>query len=682
MSDIYMSGHEILVDPETGEEQKPQVDPGAQLVSWLVGRVQPWRDHRNRNYLSSWTEYWRLWRGQWDAADRTRQSERSRLIAPALSQAIEMSVAEVEEAVLSKEVWFDIADDIRDDDKLDAVLMRDQLREDMDAVGVRDKISEACLVAGIFGTGTLKVNTEVLPWAGLQRNEEGDLVTIDGEKVVVDYESYRPDQVIPDPAGRTVDEMLGIALEHKVPTHAIYEKIERDIYRRSAAPLLGGNHLPRENENALDMDERLTPAEADTTTVIEYHGKVPAKFLLMLQEAKGVLDEVVEEEAVMSPDIMVEAIVTYANDNVLLRAIPNPFVLKDRTVICFPWERVPGRFWGRGVAEKGYNPQKALDAELRARTDALAFVSAPMLGLDAGRIPRGFRPEVKPGKVWLTNGPPGEILQPVQIGALEPNTFNQTQELTQMVQMGTGAFDTATALRGQTASGGNAANAGSMLMGAFVKRSKRAIQNVSRNLLQPLIKKTALRYLQFDGQRYPFNDFDFAVKATLGVIAREMEQVNLTQLIGMLPDEGINTKLVAAKGFVELSSVINKAEIIQAIQQDQEQAAQMQQQQAQIEQQKAQMEQQLQAIATEGETLKNQKIIAEIRKLLAEAESTERQVDVKEVMAVLEGRRVGLQETEVEQFDRQNDLQDRRLDLQQRQLDIKEREVNSRGSKE
>lgn len=682
MSEITTQGHSILVDPESGELRKPVPQPGAQLVSWLVGRVQPWRDHRNRNYLSKWTEYWRLWRGQWDPADKSRLSERSRLIAPALSQAIEMSVAEVEEAVLGKESWFDIADDIRDEEKLDATLMRDQLREDMDTVEVRDKISEATLVSAIFGEGCIKVNTEVRGIEGLKRNSAGELVTKEGERVVVDYESYRPDQVIPDPAGRTVKEMMGIALEHRVPTHSVYEKIEAGLYLKDAAPLLGGNHLPRENENSLSLEERLTPVESDVTNVIEYHGKVPAKYLLRLQGASDPLDEIVLLEAERASDeVMVEAIVTYANDNVLLRAIANPFVLKDRTVICFPWEQVPGRFWGRGVAEKGYNPQKALDAELRARSDALGFVSAPMLGLDAGRIPRGFKPEVKPGKVWLTNGPPDEILRPVQIGALEPNTFNQTQELTQMVQMGTGAFDTATSLRGTTSSGGNAANAGSMLMGAFVKRSKRAIQNVSRKLLEPLIRKTALRYLQFDPVRYPFDDFTFHVKATLGVIAREMEQVNLTQLIGMLPDEGINTKLEAAKGFIELSSVLNKADIMAAIEQDKKQAQESQQQQQQIQQQQAAQEQDLGEIAKEGETLKNQKIIAEVRKLLAEAGSEERMVDVKEVLAILEKQRVGIQESEIEQFDRQNDLQVRRLDLQERQLDIKQQEVNNnRGS--
>lgn len=677
MSEVQTQGQEILVDPETGDVVKKKAQPGSELVSWLVGTVGPWRDHRNRNYLERWAEYWRMWRGIWDESDKNRASERSRLIAPALSQAIEMSVAEVEEAVLSREVWFDVSDDVNDEDRLDATLMRDQLLEDLDDVNARDVIAEGVLNAAIMGTGIIKVNTDVAKDSKPVRDPvDGGLTAQETERVYVCLEAYRPDQFIPDPAGRKISEMMGCAFEHDVPKHAILEKIEMGIYRDDAASLLGGN-INREHSHALNMNESILNGEAESCNVIEYHGKVPAKFLTRLQEAKTALDEIVELEAEMDDTTLVEAIVTYANDSVLLRAIPNPFALRDRAVVAFQWERVPGRFWGRGVAEKGYNPQKALDAEMRARADALGFISAPMLGIDAGRIPRGFKPEVKPGKVWLTNGPPDEVLRPVQIGALEPNTFNQTAELTQMVQMGTGAFDTATTLRGSTQSGGNAANAGSMMLGAFVKRSKRAIQNVDRNLLKPLIRKVALRYMQFAPDRYPFDDTSFKVNATMGIIAREIEQVNLTQLIGMLPDQGVQTKLAAAQGFIELSSVLNKSQIMQALEQDRQMAAQQQQAQQQAEQQKAQLENRLQEIALEGETLANQKVLAEIRKLLAQAQSEERMVDIKEIQAVLEGQKIQINAHEVELFGEQNDLQERRLDLQERQVALNERKARN-----
>ena len=62
------------------------------LASWLGSRLEEWRNHRDSNYLDMWDEYYRLWRGIWKASDKTRESEKSRLISPALQQAVESSL--------------------------------------------------------------------------------------------------------------------------------------------------------------------------------------------------------------------------------------------------------------------------------------------------------------------------------------------------------------------------------------------------------------------------------------------------------------------------------------------------------------------------------------------------------------------------------------------------------------
>ena len=61
-----------------GEESKYQG-----LAGWLGSRLEEWRNHRDSNYLDMWDEYYRLWRGIWKASDKTRVSEKSRLISPA-----------------------------------------------------------------------------------------------------------------------------------------------------------------------------------------------------------------------------------------------------------------------------------------------------------------------------------------------------------------------------------------------------------------------------------------------------------------------------------------------------------------------------------------------------------------------------------------------------------------------
>jgi len=558
--------NEIIVDNPGEIEADRTTDPSQDLVSWIVETVGPWRDYRNNlPEVKRWAEYYRMWRGYWDETSKSRASERSRLIAPALAQAIETSVAEAEEALLSREVWFDVADDMMDEEKQDAAVMAGLLREDLDEVHAKAALSEAFTNGALLGTGLIKQNVDVVPLDTVYRNARGELVQEDGDRVLVKLESIRPSDFVPDPAGCTLESMQGFAIDYNnKPVHDVLEKIESGVYRKEALPWVHSYTRPAK-QDSVDIDPVVNDTDTMTLFLCEYHGKVPLFLLEKAMDGEGsqLLDELLQRdfEADGEEGPLVEAIITIANNSVLLRAMINPFIGTDRAVKAFRWDVVPGKFWGRGVGEKGFNPQKALDAEVRSRVDALGFVSAPMLGMDAGRVPRGFKPEVKPGKIWLTNGNPAEVLQPVAIGQVNPNTFNHTGELQQMVQMGTGAFDTATTLRGNTQSGGNAANSGSMMLGAFVKRAKRAVQNIERELIVPVIQGVARRYLQFAPSRYPFEDVKFAVKGGIGIIAREIEQLNLTQLIAMLPEGANSAKLAAAQGFIELSSVINKAEI-------------------------------------------------------------------------------------------------------------------------
>ena len=670
--------NEILVDNPQEVDADKSTDPSNELVSWIIEETTRWRDYRNNlPEVKRWAEYYRMWRGYWDETSKSRSSERSRLIAPALASAIEMSVAEAEEALLSRDVWFDVCDDYQDQNSTDTMVMRDLLKEDLDRVHAKAALSEAFTNGALFGTGLIKQNVEIVGSEDVVRDQSGRLTTPDEDQVIVRLEAIKPSNFVPDPAGCSINEMQGFAIDYpNKPVHSVLEKIQSGVYRKESLPFVVAMTRPGRDQD--DFDPTVHSTDAETLSLCEYHGKVP---LFLIEKAIGkteMIDELLQMDYEADGDEgpMVEAIITIANGSTLLRAMINPFVGADRAVKAFRWEVVPGKFWGRGVAEKGYNPQKALDAELRARIDTLGFVSSPMLGMDAGRVPRGFRPEVKPGKIWLTNGNPNEVLQPVGIGQVNPNTFNHTGELQQMVQAGTGAFDTATTLRGSTQSGGNAANSGSMMLGAFVKRAKRAVQNIERELIVPVVRGVSLRYLQFSPSRYPFEDVKWVVKGGIGIIAREIEQLNLTQLIAMLPEGANSAKLTAAQGFIELSSVINKAEIFAALEQDQQTLAQ--QQQAQQEQQAkiAELEAQIKQLEMEALTLSNQETIARTRELLSRSEVNERKADDQDVRTAIEFGKLQVQQADIENSLVMNELQDRRLDLDERRVEIQEKKLN------
>jgi hypothetical protein len=76
------------------------------LDSWVMTKCREWRDHYEMNYEQKFDEYYRLWRGIFSSEDRNRDSERSQIISPALQQAVESSVAEIEEATFGRGKFF------------------------------------------------------------------------------------------------------------------------------------------------------------------------------------------------------------------------------------------------------------------------------------------------------------------------------------------------------------------------------------------------------------------------------------------------------------------------------------------------------------------------------------------------------------------------------------------------
>ena len=126
---------------------------GSDLAGWVIEKADRWRDHYIGNHQEKFDEYYRLWRGQWDAADKTRESERSKLISPALQQAVESSVAEVEEATFGRGKWFDIHDDMRDTERQDIEFTRNALDEEFKYTKTRKAVAECLLNAAVFGTG-------------------------------------------------------------------------------------------------------------------------------------------------------------------------------------------------------------------------------------------------------------------------------------------------------------------------------------------------------------------------------------------------------------------------------------------------------------------------------------------------------------------------------------------------
>jgi len=260
-----------------------------------------------------------------------------------------------------------------------------------------------------------------------------------------------------------------------------------------------------------------------------------------------------------------------------------------------------------------------------------------MLAIDATRLPRGAKPEVRPGKMILTNGDPREVLQPFNFGQVGQITFAQAASLQQMVQQATGAVDSA-GIAGQV--NGEATAAGiSMSLGAIIKRHKRTLINFQQSFLLPFVTKAAHRYMQFDPENYPVADYKFNASSTLGIIAREYEVTQLVQLLQtMKQDSPLYPVLI--QSIIDNMNLSNREELIAAMQQ----AAQPnpEAQQMAMAAQQAQLQfQQSQTNALNAQAAESQ---ARAQKYMMDAQLAPQELEIDQIEAITRNLQAGDQD--------------------------------------
>jgi hypothetical protein len=621
------------------------------IEGWVITKCEDWRDYYESNYEARFEEYYRLWRGIWDPADSDRKSERSRIISPALQQAVESNVAELEEATFGRGKWFDVSDNFGDTERQDVQFLRKKLTEDFEDCMVRKAVAECLINSAVFGTGIGEIVIEEMKemTPAVQPIMDGDLQAVGiniQERVKVKLRPVLPQNFLIDPVATSVDEALGVCIDEFVSRHHVELLQEQGVYRE-------GYVGPAAPDTDLEPDQDITIYNDDKVRLTKYYGLVPRE---LLDAAMNDVNEDTEE----GDSRYIEAIVVIANGGILLKAEPNPYMMQDRPVVAFPWDVVPGRFWGRGVCEKGYNSQKALDTELRARIDALSLTIHPMMAIDATRLPRGAKPEVRPGKMILTNGDPREVLQPFNFGQVNQITFAQAGALQQMVQQATGAVDSA-GLAGQV-NGESTAAGISMSLGAVIKRHKRTLINFQQSFLIPFVKKAAHRYMQFDPEGYPVADYKFNASSTLGIIAREYE---VTQLVQLLQTMGQDSPLymTLVQSVIDNMNLSNREELIAALNQASQPNPEAQQMQMMAQQ--AQM--QLQQSQTNALNAQAEESSARAGKLSAEAQAVPAELEIDRINAVTRNLKEG--DAEDKEFERRMKLTETL---------IKEKEVESK----
>lgn len=639
--------NEIIREREVagGQASKERQEGGrGAVVGEVMGDIIPWRQLRDGDFEALWDEFYAKWRGFWMPQHKSFKTERSKLISPLTSMSVDLTSAEIIEAVLGREYFIDLPDDFDDEDTTDVERCRKVLVEDLKKGGFIDEFALTALNGCLYGTGITKIQILTKMEKLLSRNEKNELIVDEREVVSIMPIAVEPGSFVADPGARSIDEMKGCAHEFQIPLTTVKKRQQDGIYSddfvvnswraRTLAPGRG------------DTDQGNRKDTGEVAFITEYYGLITRRsYMQAVAEAKGtkMSDEMVR--AIPANEV-VEVIATIVNETHLLRVIENPLLTGERLMVSYQHEAVPNRFYGRGVCEKAANVQRAMDAEMRARIDALAWSNNPMFAGDMTRMYPNSKLSAWPGKFWPLRGNPTEVLQEFKISGPDQNSYAHMQDLERMGQQATGALDSQ-GLRGgvrdETATGS------ALAASSFIKRSKRTMYNIE-GYMSRLIRRVLRLNMQFDPARYP-NDYEFKVRGSIGIMAREIEQQYMVQLLSVIGgDSPVSMPIIRA--IFEHSGSPIRADVLAALKAIEDKKPSPEEQ--------ASEKAQLALPAYQGE-----KIQAETRKLLSEENLKDAQADkIEEETENLE------EEVELDTAKVIDQLQ--QTQNQQRQLDILE----------
>jgi len=488
------------------------------LAEDLIAKATDWRRFRDQEHGQRWREYYRTWRGEWTTEEKNRDSEQSRIIMPSTAHAIDAAVSEVIEALFSKEQWLDTGNPLLDD-----LLLADLWTD-------RPNIEEAVLLGALYGNVVSKID-----------------VSFDGNTPKLTTQALAPTELIVDPAANSFNESMGIVHHIFVPKHVVERGMDEGKYRSVNLDTSPNFVIRNENE--------AQPRDSDYVEIHEWWGLIPVSEVESRQSKDQLSDEAIGE------DNLVEAVCTIANEDVVLRCEANPFGA-DRPFVSAQWHTVPRRIWGRGIAEMAYWPQKALDAEMRARIDALAFSTVPMMAVSTRQVPRSERFSARPGRNIPVRGDARTALQPISFGGPDPGTYQQSIELQRMIEVATGQMTAASPLGDMSRTGSGPLSA---VLGASVKRSARTLMNIERDYIVPLIEKAAKRLNALDPNRYPALESRPKINSGIGIMIRELENQQMAQLMTQLPNGAAQLSILRL--IVEGSAIREKTNVLQIVDQ-------------------------------------------------------------------------------------------------------------------
>ena len=429
--------------------------------------------------------------------------------------------------------------------------MGDQLSE----LKYRDIIRSTIQSGSLYGTGILKgpLVKQITSKRWLPNGNEW--VTVELPKLTPYCEFVPVWDIYPDMSARTPDDMRGIFERHSMVRNKVFELAKRPDFNADAIKsylranpngdaeyklheqeLMMLNPDGSENTGYKETTIAGTSYIGSGTNVGGKKGRYEVKEFwgyLSTDELASVGVEVDEEQMGMEVAANV-----WMLGPVVIKAMISPIEGVTFPYHWYFYEKDDSSIWGEGIPSIMRDPQKLLNAAVRAMLDNAAMSAGPIVEVNMDLVESSEDPrDLYPFRVYLRSGQGSEA---TAAAVRVYNVTSYTNEFMSMIQFFMTAADEVTAIPrymyGDTnniGGAGKTASGLSMLMGAANVTLKDQVKNFDDGVTKPFIKALYYWNMDFNEKEHIKGDFAVVAKGSTSLIAREVKAESLNQFLNI-----------------------------------------------------------------------------------------------------------------------------------------------------
>lgn len=241
--------------------------------------------------------------------------------------------------------------------------------------------------------------------------------------------------------------------------------------------------------------------------------------------------------------------------NWVIRAVLNYDPLGRKPYYATSFEKLPGVFWGNGVADLIRDCQAMCNAAARALANNMGLSSGPQVGVNVSRLPTGESVEsMYPWRIWQFESPEvPDSSPPIQFFQPNSNANELMAVFERFSQQADNDSGIPRYMQGEHAPGvGRTASGLSMMLNNASKGMKQVVGNIDLDVLQQAITRLYQHNLRYSQDPELIGDVTIQAKGAKALIARETSMVRRNEFLQLALSSPTVQSIIGLAGTAEL----------------------------------------------------------------------------------------------------------------------------------